>query len=232
MCGRFAFYSPHEAIVRLFAVEGVAIQPRYNLTPTQFVPVLRRRTDGTRRLDLLYWGLVPQWAKDKKIGGQMINARLESLADKPSFRMAYKRRRCLVLADGYYEWRAGPDGKQPYFIHRSDQQPFAMAGLWESWRDPASVTDPHAVPLESCAIVTSEAAPSVAAIHNRMPAIVSPDHYDVWMDVTQQDTTHLPNLLDEPVRAQMMATRVSKRVNNPRNDGPDLIEAASVDGGM
>ena len=132
MCGRFAFYSPHEAVVRLFGVASAPeIEPRWNIAPTRFIATVRE-VGGPREVAMLYWGLVPSWAKEKAIGARMINARSEALAEKPSFR----RRRCLVLADGYYEWQRSGATKQPYFIAFDDGQPFGMAGLWERWRDP------------------------------------------------------------------------------------------------
>src|SRR5512134_3474629 len=138
MCGRFAFYSPHEAVTRLFGVaDAPGIEPRYNIAPTQFVAAGREAGDS-REVAMLYWGLVPSWAKEKSIGARMINARSETLDEKPSFRKAYKRRRCLVLADGYYEWQRSGAVKQPYFISFNGGQPFGMAGLWERWRDPGT----------------------------------------------------------------------------------------------
>ena len=136
MCGRFAFYSPHEAVVRLFGVAAAPeIEPRWNIAPTRFIATVRE-AGGPREVAMLYWGLVPSWAKEKAIGARMINARSETLAEKPSFRNAFRRRRCLVLADGYYEWQRSGAAKQPYFIAFDDGQPFGMAGLWERWRDP------------------------------------------------------------------------------------------------
>src|SRR5262245_61034841 len=139
MCGRFAFYSPHESVVRLFGVsESPEVAPHWNIAPTQYVAVVREAPDDSRRLSMLYWGLVPYWAENRSIGARMINARAETLKDKSAFRNAYERRRCLVLADGYYEWiRSGPV-KQPYFIRLASGEPFGMAGLWETWKDPAN----------------------------------------------------------------------------------------------
>jgi putative SOS response-associated peptidase YedK len=133
MCGRYAFYSPDEAVTRLFSVEfSGPIEPHYNIAPTQWVPAIRS-TDGVREGTMLKWGLVPFWAKDIKIGNRMINARAETVAEKPAYRNAYKRRRCLVLADGFYEWQPGAGGKTPWFISQRSGEPFAMAGLWERW---------------------------------------------------------------------------------------------------
>jgi putative SOS response-associated peptidase YedK len=222
MCGRFAFFSPREAIVQFFGVAFAGeISPHYNISPTQLVPAVRVAAQR-RRLDLLYWGLIPHWAKDKKMASRTINARAETLVEKPSFRSAFKRRRCLILADGYYEWQAREGGKQPYFLHRADRQPFAMAGLWESWRDPAAAAPPDSAPLESCTIITTGAAESIRAIHDRMPAILTPENYDLWLDPAIEDNSRLQPLLLTPSH-DIEATAVSRRVNSPRNDGPELL---------
>ena len=180
MCGRFAFYSPHEAVVRLFGVAS---------------------------------------AKEKAIGARMINARSETLAEKPSFRNAFRRRRCLVLADGYYEWQRSGAAKQPYFIAFDDGQPFGMAGLWERWRDPAS-----GEPLESCCVVTTAPAAAIAHVHDRMPAIVPPEAYAEWLDPTNEATDRLARLLQPCQRADLRARPVSSRVNDARHQGADLVE--------
>ena len=219
MCGRFAFYSPHEAVTRLFGVaDAPEIETRYNITPTQFVAVVRE-TDGPREVAMLYWGLVPSWAKEKSIGARMINARSETLAEKPSFRNAYKRRRCLVLADGYYEWQRSGAIKQPYFISFAASEPFGMAGLWERWRDPGS-----GEPLESCCIVTTSPAPAVAHVHDRMPVIIPPDAYAEWLDPDNAATDRLARLLVPCESSGLQARPVSRRVNDARNQGADLLE--------
>ncbi len=222
MCGRFAFYSPDEAITHLFGVtDAPDIVPRYNLAPTQFVPAIRV-ADDDRRVSLLHWGLVPFWAKDKKIGNRMINARAETLAEKPAFRAAFKRRRCLVLADGFYEWQKVDGGKVPHFIYATDGNPFAMAGLWERWKPK---DDPDAEPLESCTIVTTGANAFMKPLHHRMPAILMPDDYEAWLDPANEDNASLASMLG-PARDGMLAAHaVSKRVNSPANDDAALIEA-------
>ena len=148
MCGRFAFYSPAEATAALFGVTNApAVEPRYNIAPTQYIAAIRANEQGEKHLGMLRWGLVPFWAKDPSIGARMINARAETVAEKPSFRGAFKKRRCLVLADGYYEWQRSGEVKIPWFISRSDEQPMAFAGLWESWQDPGSTSpDPARTP--------------------------------------------------------------------------------------
>ena len=218
MCGRFAFYSPHEAVIRLFGVAAAPeIEPRWNIAPTQFVATVRE-AGGPREVAMLYWGLVPSWAKEKAIGARMINARGETLTEKPSFRSAFRRRRCLVLADGYYEWQRSGAVKQPYFIAFEGGQPFGMAGLWERWRDPAS-----GEPLESCCIVTTSPAPSVAHVHDRMPVIVPPDAYAEWLDPRNDATEDLARLLVPSAAPGLGARPVSRRVNDARNQGADLV---------
>ena len=218
MCGRFAFYSPHEAVIRLFGVAAAPeVEPRWNIAPTQFIATARE-PGGPREVAMLYWGLVPSWAKEKSIGARMINARSETLAGKPSFRQAFRRRRCLVLADGYYEWQRSAAVKQPYFISFEDGQPFGMAGLWERWRDPAS-----GEPLESCCIVTTSPAATVAHVHDRMPVIVPPDAYAEWLDPKNEATDRLARLFEPCGRPDLLARPVSRRVNDARNQGPELV---------
>ena len=215
MCGRFAFYSPHEAVTRLFGVVGAPdVEPRYNIAPTQFIATVRADAGGRRELAMLYWGLVPSWAREKAIGARMINARSETLAEKPSFRAAYRRRRCLVLADGWYEWQRSGAVKQPYYIGFASGEPFGMAGLWESWRDPAS-----GEPLESCCIVTAPAAPELAFVHDRMPVIIPAAEHAAWLDAAGR-----PDALLVPwSRGGLAARPVSRRVNDARNEGANLV---------
>ena len=220
MCGRFAFYSPHEAVTRLFGVAAAPeVEPRYNIAPTQYIATVRADELGDRGLAMLYWGLVPSWAKEKSIGARMINARGETLREKPSFRNAYKRRRCLVLADGYYEWQRSGGVKQPYFIAFASGEPFGIAGLWESWRDPAS-----GEPLESCCLVTTAPAASVAHVHDRMPVIVPAAAHAEWLDVRNADVERLDRLLVPWAGEGLVARPVGRRVNDARNQGPELLE--------
>jgi putative SOS response-associated peptidase YedK len=223
MCGRFVFYSPSEAVVRLFGAEPYAdIEPRYNLAPTQPVPVLRRGEDGQRRVGLLRWGLVPFWAKDPGVGNRMINARAETVASKPAFRQAFRRRRCLVLANGFYEWVRRGDAKQPHFITREDGEPFAMAGLWEQWRDPQ---DEAAAPLETCVIVTTTPNRLMAQLHDRMPVILDARAVQAWLAPDAADGT-LEGLLVPYGGDDLVAVPVGRQVNNPRNQGSELIAPA------
>jgi putative SOS response-associated peptidase YedK len=220
MCGRFAFYSPHEAVTRLFGVaDAIDVEPRWNIAPTQSIAAVRAGDDGRRELAMLHWGLVPSWAKERSIGARMINARGETLREKPSFRNAYRRRRCLILADGYYEWQRSGSVKQPFFIYFTDREPFGMAGLWESWKDPVS-----GEPLESCCIVTTSPAASVAYVHDRMPVIVPAGAHAEWLDAANANVERLDRLLVPWAAAGLVARPVDRRVNDARNQGADLVE--------
>jgi putative SOS response-associated peptidase YedK len=220
-------------VIRLFGLpeSTPAIEAHYNVAPTTYVPAVREVEEdeslpdvaATRRLAMLYWGLVPSWAKEKSIGARTINARAETLRDKPAFRNAYRLRRALVPADGYYEWqKLGAGDKQPYFIQPASGAPFGIAALWEWWRDPAT-----GEPLESCTLVTTDAAPTVSHIHDRMPLILPPSAYDQWLDPRNQDLDRLDRLLDPSAAGPMVARPVSRRVGNARNEGAELLEPDS-----
>lgn len=222
MCGRYAFFSPSEAVKRIFALDDFPeLEPRYNIAPTQSVPAVRAGEEGKRRFVMLHWGLVPRWAKERAIGNRMINARAESVAEKPSFRDAFRRRRCLVLADGWYEWQAAAGGKQPWYIRRTDARPFAFAGLWERWKDPAD-----GAMLESCAIVTTDASDSIRRIHERMPVVLADEDWDRWLDPACTDAGKLQELLRPYDPKALEAWPVSRQVNAPKNQGPELIAPA------
>jgi putative SOS response-associated peptidase YedK len=219
VCGRFAFYSPREAIARLFgAADAPEVEPRWNIAPTQFVAAVRETGDA-RAVAMLHWGLVPFWAKERAIGARMINARAETLSEKPSFRHAFQRRRCLLPADGYFEWQRSGAVKQPYYITFEDGRPFGMAGLWERWRDPA--TDEM---LESCCIVTTSPSAAVAHVHDRMPVIVPPARYSEWLDPGNTATARFADLLVPCELPGLAARPVSRRVNDARNQGAALVE--------
>ncbi len=223
MCGRYALYSPADAIADLFgaALESEGLAPRYNAAPTQWLPVIRQRPSGERVLHTLRWGLLPSWAKDETIAARLINARAETLAEKPAFRAAYRARRCIVPADGFYEWAKRPDGKQPYFIHAPDGAILAFAGLWERWTRPAD-----AAAIDSFTIVTTEANPRIQPLHDRMPAILAPEVVDLWLDRTT-DPARLSELL-MPFPQERLAMRpVSRAVGNVRNEGQELIAEVS-----
>lgn len=220
MCGRYALYTPVEAMVRLFGLaEAHAEPPRYNIAPTQLVPVVRADVQGSRRADSLRWGLVPFWAKELAIGNRMINARGETVAEKPAFRQAWRRRRCLIPADGFYEWQKLPGGKQPWFISSGGQGPLAFAGLWERWDDRGK-----AEPVESCTIITTLANGTLRPLHERMPVILSPQAWDRWLDPGVGED-ELSSLLRPAPDDLLSAHPVSRRVNSPANDGPELVEA-------
>jgi putative SOS response-associated peptidase YedK len=223
VCGRFAFYSPHEAVVRLFGLpeDTPEIEPRYNIAPTLFIPAVREDVAATRKLAMLYWGLVPSWAKERAVGARSINARAETLRDKPSFSTAYRKRRALVLADGYFEWqKLNAREKQPYFIQPASGTPFAFAALWDWWRDSAS-----GEPLESCALVTTNAPAAIAHIHDRMPVILPPAAYAEWLDPRNEDVDRLDRLLVPESAGELVARPVGRAVSNARNEGAHLIES-------
>jgi putative SOS response-associated peptidase YedK len=224
MCGRYAFFSPAEAVKRTFALDLLPeLKPRYNIAPTQSVAALRVVEEGKRSLAMLHWGLVPHWAKERAIGNRMINARSETLAEKPAYRDAFRRRRCLVLADGWYEWQAAPGGKQPWFVRLREPGPIAFAGLWEKWKDPAGEL------LESCTIVTCDASESIRKIHDRMPVVLPEESWDRWMDTAFSDTEALSRILGPYEAKALRAWQVSRLVNAPKNEGPKLIDAEGSD---
>ncbi len=216
MCGRYTITSPLQAILDMFAVDPVErpnLQPRYNLAPTQAAPVVRCAEDGTRTLSLLRWGLIPHWAKDAKIGVRMINARSETVATTPAFRDSYRKRRCLVVADGFFEWQREGRIRKPLLISRSDGGLMAFAGLWSRWRDPQGQD------LATFTILTTEANSLMAQIHDRMPVILRPEAYGAWLDPAGDGDAVL-----RPIEASEMAMRpVSDRVNSYRNDDPGVL---------
>jgi putative SOS response-associated peptidase YedK len=221
VCGRYAFFSPAEAVRRVFELDEVpSLEPRYNVAPTQDVAAVRAGEEGRRAFALLRWGLVPKWAKERAIGNRMINARAETLDEKPAFRDAFRKRRCLVLADGWYEWQAAAGGKQPWFVRRKDAKPLAFAGLWERWKDPADGST-----LESCTIVTTDAAEFLRKIHERMPVVLDAADWDRWLDTAFTDTVKLKELLAPFDAKALEAWPVSREVNTPKNEGPGLIES-------
>jgi putative SOS response-associated peptidase YedK len=225
MCGRFTLRTPLSKLVdhfRLRTQPELPFRPRYNVSPTQEVAAVRRAAEGDgREFVWLRWGLVPSWAKDPALGGRMINARSESIAEKPAFRAAFKRRRCLVAADGYYEWQAVGRRKQPYHIHLPGHEPFALAGLWESWRG----AEGDGEGLLTCTLITTDANDQTRPIHDRMPVILDPSDYDLWLDAEMQDAERLQPLL-HPYEGKLAFDAVSTHVNNPRNEGEACLAAA------
>ncbi len=223
MCGRFVSHSSLSLIEKTFNVDSVAaeVRPNYNIAPTQTVPVIVH--NHQTRLDTFHWGLVPFWAKDLKIGNRLINARVETVAQKPSFRTAFKKRRCLIVADGFYEWK-GPKGqKQPWYLTLPGDEPFGFAGLWERWTG-----DPRGE-YRSCVIITTAASKSVADIHDRMPVILNPESYDAWLDPENQDAAKLNSILKEGHIRDLTRYPVSKRVNNARNNDAECIKPLDTD---
>ena len=246
MCGRFVSTTPAAQLAAYFDVDLVtgaaeSHRPDTNTAPTSDVLVVVE-TDDVRRLDAFHWGLVPSWAKDPSIGNRMINARSETAAEKPSFRRAFTRRRCLVPVDGFYEWArvAGQKVKQPYFIHRPDDEPYALAGLWEQWTPPTpdgpDLPDEHEappaqVPLRSVTILTTGANRAMAAVHDRMPVVVPPSGWDAWLSPQVQDREVVSEFLVAAPDALFRLRPVSTEVNNVRHKGEHLLERVSpIDG--
>ncbi|UCC64227.1 MAG: SOS response-associated peptidase [Anaerolineae bacterium] len=222
MCGRFTLFVDPKDLMEAFPGFTVPLDwtPRYNIAPSQPIAVIPN--NGQNQIEFYRWGLIPSWAKDPSIGNRMINARAETVAEKPSFRGAYRRRRCLVLADGFYEWRKEPGrAKTPMYIRLKSGQPFAFAGLWEAWRAPDDQT------ILSCNIITTAPNSLVAQIHNRMPVILEPDAYDLWLDPAEQSPDRLDAWLRPYPASQMTAYPVSRLVNSPGNDSPDCILPAA-----
>ena len=215
MCGRYALTSSPEEIAERFNLVWARLEAsaHYNIAPSQMIPVVRDTGQG-RELVLLKWGLIPSWAKDSTIGVKLINARAETLADKPAFRSAYRYRHCLIPADAFYEWVPIAGRKQPYCIRMSDQGPFGMAGLWEHW------VNPSGEPLETCTIITTDANALVAELHNRMPAIIAPGDYTAWLDASNPNAQQL---LRPSPSEQLIAYPVTPRVNNVKNDDAECI---------
>ena len=225
MCGRYVLTSDGQTLARVFNAEpGVTVKPRYNIAPSQPIPIIRASQQPPdkgpgRRLVMVRWGLVPRWADDPSIGYRMINARAETAASKPAYRAAMKYRRCLVPADGFFEWQKQPGGgKQPHLIQMADGAPFAFAGLWEHWQDE------NGNELETATILTTDPNPLLARLHDRMPVILPAEHYDAWLDPANQHPNQLTPLL-QPYPAELMLDRpVSRYVNSPSHDDPRCIE--------
>ncbi len=214
MCGRYSITADGQQIALRFGVQVAGDwQAHYNAAPSQHLPVILNR--DPQSVQWLRWGLVPHWAKDPNIGNKMINARAETLLEKPSFREPLRKRRCLVLADGYYEWQATANGKQPMRFVLEDAQPFAMAGLWEEWHGGAA-------PLATFTVITTSANAMAAAVHNRMPVILSPETERDWLD-PEVDVADLLPLLTPFAGESMSVYPVSTRLNSPGNDDPSLI---------
>ena len=220
MCGRYTLRTPVDSLVKRFEIEEYpsSITPSYNIAPTQEVAAVVEE-DEKRKLEMFHWGLIPSWAKDPAIGNKMINARAETVSEKPSFRKAFKVRRCLIVADGFYEWQKSDNGKQPYYIRMQDDSPFAFAGLWESWNNGEEI--------RSCTIITTNANDLMDEIHHRMPVILPPEDYGIWLDPDFDEKEPLTTLLKPYPAEAMEAYPVSRRVNKPSNNEPGVVEPAA-----
>jgi putative SOS response-associated peptidase YedK len=218
MCGRFTLRTPAEQLAIHFDLDTPPpTAPRYNIAPTQPVMAVREHSEtGKREITFFNWGLIPFWADDPSIGSRMINARAETASEKPSFRAAFKYRRCIIPADGFYEWQKQNGAKVPHLIGMATGEPFGFAGLWEHWERDGSV-------IESCTILTTDPNELLAEIHNRMPVILHPEDYDEWLSREVQDAKRLQHLLRPFPAQEMKAYPVSTIVNNPRNEDPSCV---------
>jgi putative SOS response-associated peptidase YedK len=219
MCGRFTLRTPASELVEIFRlVRSMEVSPRYNIAPTQPVAAVRERPTGRREMIPLHWGLVPWWSKDRHGAARMINARSETVATRPAFRNLFRSHRCLIPADGFYEWqKTAGRSKQPYFISLRDGRPFAFAGLWDRWQGADSSV------LESCTILTTDTNDLLRELHDRMPVILNSEDYDRWLSPESGDPEQ-PNALLAPYPSERMQLwPVSTVVNNARNDAPDCI---------
>ena len=240
MCGRFVSTSSPDAVASYFGAETdlESLGQNYNVAPTQDIYAVVADASGGRRVEAFHWGLVPSWAKDTKIGSKMINARSETLAEKPAFRGLFAKKRCLVPMDGFYEWKPGsPEGplnakgkplKQPLFIHRSDDQPLAVAALWTRWKDD---DDPDGRWLHSATLITTAANDTMSTVHNRMPVFVPQSRWADWLEPTNQDVAALSDLFESRDDGLLTMHEVSTAVNNVRNNSPALIQPREVDEG-
>ena len=225
MCGGYTLTVDASVLGRLFELELLAeLSPRYNIRPTQMVPIVRARSDGAREWASVRWGLIPSWAKDTKIGSRLINARAETAADKPSFRSAFKHRRCLLPTDGFFEWVKAPGGKQPHHIRFADRRVFAFAGLWERW------TPLDGDPIDSCTILTSRPNELIVELHDRMPVILPPIRFDDWIAGGPLSPDAAEAMLLPYPADGMEAVPVSTMVNSPKNDDPRCVEPVGNQG--
>jgi putative SOS response-associated peptidase YedK len=222
MCGRFTQRADAKRIAREFKVAEVpAVEARYNVAPTQDVLAVRQSPDG-REATFYQWGLVPSWAKDSSMGARLINARSETVQEKPSFREAFKKRRCIIPADGFYEWQRTDGRKQPFFFRMRDERPFGFAGLWERWEGEGG----HVI--NSCAILTTEANELLRPVHDRMPVILHPDDYEMWLEADARQLDLVKEVLRPYPAEEMMGYPVGTSVNSPRSKGEELIERATI----
>jgi putative SOS response-associated peptidase YedK len=244
MCGRYASSRRPQDLAEEFEIDQATVketvteplEPDFNVAPTKPVYAVLSREPDERRLKVLRWGLVPFWAKDPAIGNRMINARMETVTEKPAFRQAFAKRRCLLPADGYYEWypteqktKSGKPAKQPFFIHPKDGSVLAMAGLYEIWRDPTRGDDDPEHFKWTCTVLTTSAPDDLGRIHDRMPLLVEPERYAAWLDPERTDPEDLRSLLVPAAPGRLDAFPVSTQVNSVRNNGPDLVVPLPLD---
>lgn len=221
MCGRYSLSTPGDEIAEVFGLtESLELEPRFNIAPTQPAPVIRV-ADGSRVAAMCRWGLIPSWAKDTSIGSRLINARGETVFEKPAYRDSFEHRRCLVVADGFYEWRRLGGHKQPYYFSRSTGEPFAMAGLWDRWRQ----GDER---LETFTVVTTDANREVARVHDRMPVMLSPADWPLWMNPENRGDKAVRRLMRPAADASLATRPVSTFVNSPANDSSHCVEAVTL----
>ena len=222
MCGRFVQYNLLQAVQQIFNIDTISFEviPNYNVAPTQdILAVIKHNNEN--KLEKLHWGLVPFWAKDISIGSRMINARAETVAVKPSFRTAFKKRRCLIPADGFYEWKGEKGKKQPYYVSNSSGEPFEFAGLWEIWTNKENAEESV---YKSCAIITTTAIGTIREIHHRMPVILDPKFHEKWLNAEIQDPIKLEIILKDGLIHDMKYYPVSKLVNSVKNNDPNCIK--------
>ena len=219
MCGRYTLKTPIDVLAEYFETQEYpsSLTPSYNIGPTQEVAAV---VEEKRKLEMFRWGLIPSWAKDPAIGNKMINARAETVSEKPSFRSAFKKRRCLIVADGFYEWQKTDGGKQPYHIRMKDSSPFAFAGLWETW-------DGDGEEIRSCSIITTDANDLMNEIHHRMPVILTPETYEAWLAPGFEEKEPFLDLLRPYPSDGMEVYPVSRRVNRPSNNEPSVVQPAA-----
>jgi putative SOS response-associated peptidase YedK len=230
MCGRFTLFSSPRELHRFFGapLPSFEILPNYNVAPTQDIPVIIQHEDG-RHLKKRHWGLVPVWAKEKAIGCKMINARVETVALKSAFRTAIKQRRCLILANGFYEWSGKAGNKQPYYFCLPSNEPLAFAGLWEVWEDKNAAPEPS--PYKSCTIITTDASDSVKDIHNRMPLILKPESYEEWLDPKNKEPGRIEEVLKNGCVKELKRYPVTKLVNYVGNNSKECMKPLKDIGG-
>ncbi len=223
MCGRFVGFRKFEELNQYFPIDEAdcKVTASYNIAPSEEILAIYRQ-DNKNRLDRFHWGLVPFWAKDASIGNRMINARAETIAHKPSFKHPFKKRRCLIPADGFYEWTGKKGQKQPVYLTIKEKHPFAFAGIWDTWNKDKK--DGSGSPYRSCAIITTPASESVCKIHHRMPAILRPEMYASWLDENNQDIIQLTDILQKGLITELVGHPVSTQVNSARVNDPGNIQ--------